>query len=306
MWRSAVIGSPELLTVGDSSPDSAETSFRELDDAFLQTQTRIWLGEVLHARFDENVGIADLLADGELLFQVSKKVWKMLLNKYGELKHSNMHIYERTSSGKSEGKYTPYPKVDSFLKICQILGLTGIDLFSPTDAVDKRDVRRVCMCIRSLSKKARVKNLEVPDFDIVICNVSMPTNLVGGIRRNLELSQYSSSTLNASTPEVLRLERTVYQKETIIADELGRNKDGDGRIVRKSGNRVLKSVARIITVVGALVLLLHVSGRKKGREKDNKTVVPLLVQKQNQEFFTKQKVNVGKSNSSYPGEKLKF
>ncbi|KAK8940555.1 hypothetical protein KSP39_PZI010215 [Platanthera zijinensis] len=216
MWRLAMIGSPEFVMVGHSSPDSAETSFRELDDVFLQTQTRIWLGEVLHVRLDKDVGIADILADGELLFQVSKKVWKMLLNKYGE-QHSKMHIYDRTSSGKSEGKYTPYPKVDSFLKICQILGLTGIDLFSPTDAVDKRDVRRVCMCIRSLSKKARVKKLEVPDFDIVTCNVLMPTNLVGGICRNLELSQYSSSASNASSPEVFGL-KNLFVEHSQVSD----------------------------------------------------------------------------------------
>ncbi|KAL0912156.1 hypothetical protein M5K25_018112 [Dendrobium thyrsiflorum] len=198
MWRVTRTGSPEVLRVSDSSPDSAETTFRELDDVFLQTQTRVWLGEVLNIRFDENVGIADLLADGELLFQVSKEVWKMLLRKHGELKHSKVHIYERTSSGKSDGRYMPYPKVDSFLKICQILGLTGIDLFSPSDVVEKRDIRRVCMCIRSLSKKARSKKLNVPDFDIVTHNIAMPTHLVGGIRRNLELSRCSPS--SASSP----------------------------------------------------------------------------------------------------------
>ncbi|KAL2241307.1 UNVERIFIED_CONTAM: Protein OPAQUE10, partial [Sesamum indicum] len=50
----------------DSSPSSAESSFRELDEVFLQTQTRIWLGEVLNARFDEELYISDLLQDGEI------------------------------------------------------------------------------------------------------------------------------------------------------------------------------------------------------------------------------------------------
>ncbi|XP_020677466.1 protein OPAQUE10 isoform X2 [Dendrobium catenatum] len=135
-----------------------------------------------------------------LRFQVSKEVWKMLLRKHGELKHSKVHIYERTSSGKSDGRYMPYPKVDSFLKICQILGLTGIDLFSPSDVVEKRDIRRVCMCIRSLSKKARSKKLNVPYFDIVTHNIAMPTHLVGSIRRNLELSWCSPSSFSASSP----------------------------------------------------------------------------------------------------------
>lgn len=48
-----------------------------------------------------------------------------------------------------------------FFQICQIMGLTGIDLFSPSDVVERRDTRRVCMCIRSLSIKARSKNLDV-------------------------------------------------------------------------------------------------------------------------------------------------
>ncbi|KAK8969241.1 hypothetical protein KSP40_PGU005203 [Platanthera guangdongensis] len=159
------------------------------------TQTRIWLGEVLHVRFDEDVGIADLLADGELLalFGTVVVVGKIL--------------------------FSPPPLFwgVGFPVICQILGLTGIDLFSPTDAVDKRDVRRVCMCIRSLSKKARVKKLEVPDFDIVTCNVLMPTNLVGGICRNLELSQYSSSVSNASSPEVFGL-KNLFVEHSQVSD----------------------------------------------------------------------------------------
>lgn len=48
---------------------------------------------------------------------MSKLIWKMLVKRSTDLKYSKFHIYERTSSGKSEGKYTPYPKVDSFLKV---------------------------------------------------------------------------------------------------------------------------------------------------------------------------------------------
>ncbi|KAF8733777.1 hypothetical protein HU200_014624 [Digitaria exilis] len=96
---------------------SSASTFRELDDAFLQKQTKIWLGEVLHLRFDEDVLVADLLADGELLFQVSKVLWKRLMKKNREqLKQSKVYIYERLSFGRSNGKYMPYSKVDSFLK----------------------------------------------------------------------------------------------------------------------------------------------------------------------------------------------
>ncbi|XP_039114389.1 protein OPAQUE10-like isoform X2 [Dioscorea cayenensis subsp. rotundata] len=117
----------EVLRVRETSPDEAETSFRELDDVFLQTQTRIWLGEVLHERFDEEMAVADLLADGELLFQVSKAVWKMILNKNVDIRHSKFFIYERTSFGKADGRYMAYPKVDSFLKEAKYLLLGTFD-----------------------------------------------------------------------------------------------------------------------------------------------------------------------------------
>ncbi|KAG9451129.1 hypothetical protein H6P81_011094 [Aristolochia fimbriata] len=195
--------SPEVLRIGDMLPSSVESCFRELDDVFLQTQARIWLGEVLHARFDEEMAISDLLADGELLFQVSKAIWKKLLTEYGDIKYSKSYIYERNASGKCGGRYMPYSNVDAFLKICQILGLTGIDLFSPSDVVEKRDIRRVCMCIRSLSKKARLKHLNVPDFDVVTYTIAMPTDVVGGLRRSLERAQYSFSS-PMSSKEVRR------------------------------------------------------------------------------------------------------
>ncbi|XP_020554960.1 uncharacterized protein LOC105178028 isoform X2 [Sesamum indicum] len=176
----------------DSSPSSAESSFRELDEVFLQTQTRIWLGEVLNARFDEELYISDLLQDGEILFEVSKVVWNLLLTKCMELRHLR-HKYGPFGSKKSSGRYRPYSNVDSFLKICKILGLSGIDLFSPSDVVEKKNVRKVCICIRALSKKARSKQLSVPDFDMVINSVAMPTDMVGVIRRSLESSQCTLS-----------------------------------------------------------------------------------------------------------------
>ncbi|KAK4416620.1 protein OPAQUE10 [Sesamum alatum] len=91
------------------------------------------------------------------------------------------------------GGTRPYSNVDSFLKICKILGLSGIDLFSPSDVVEKKNVRKVCICIRALSKKARSKQLSVPDFDMVINSVAMPTDMVGVIRKSLESSQCTLS-----------------------------------------------------------------------------------------------------------------
>ncbi|CAA2961673.1 protein OPAQUE10-like [Olea europaea subsp. europaea] len=176
----------------DSSPSSGESSFRELDDVFLQTQTRIWLGEVLDTRLDEDLHISDLLQDGELLFEVSKVVWNLLLAKCVEFRHFK-HKHGPFGSKKIRGRYRPYSNVDIFLKMCKILGLNGIDLFSPSDVVEKRDIRKVCICIRALSRKASSKQLSVPDFDVVVYTVDMPTDMVGGIRRSLESSQCSLS-----------------------------------------------------------------------------------------------------------------
>ncbi|KAK6117542.1 hypothetical protein DH2020_048721 [Rehmannia glutinosa] len=189
----------------DSSPTSAESSFRELDEVFLQTQTRIWLGEVLNTRFDVDLNLSDLLQDGEILFEVSKVVWNLLLTKCMELRHLK-HKYGPFGSRRSIGRYRPYSNVDSFIKTCKILGLSGIDLFSPSDVVEKRDIRKVCICIRALSKKARSKQLSVPDFDMVIYSVTMPTNMVGVIRRSLETSQCTlSSSSSYSSRKVSRM-----------------------------------------------------------------------------------------------------
>jgi len=168
-----------------------------------QKQTKVWLAEVLHLRFDEGVLVADLLADGDLLYRLSKVIWKRLLRKdKDQFKQSKVYIYERLSFGRSNGNYMPYLKVDFFLKICQILGLAGIDLFTPSDVVEKRNVRKVCICIRSVSKKSRMMHLNVPDFDIVTYTISMPNCIVGGIRRSLEQLQYSSSSSSGySTPD---------------------------------------------------------------------------------------------------------
>ncbi|KAK9095972.1 hypothetical protein Sjap_021469 [Stephania japonica] len=171
------------------SIDSSPSTFRELDDVFLQTQARIWVGEVVHTRLDEDIPIADLLADGKLLFQLSQVTWKMLSTKCVNLRYSRAYFSESKASAKSSWKYMAYSNVDSFLKICQILGLTSIDLFSASDVVEKRNTRRVCMCIRSFSMKARSKDLNVPDFDGVTYSIAMPTDMVGCIRRSLEKSQ---------------------------------------------------------------------------------------------------------------------
>lgn len=197
----AISGGDSSFSRCSSSPSSsAESSFREHDDVFLQTQTRIWLSEVLETRLDDRVDLSELLADGELLFDVSKLLWNMLLVKCKELRHVKEPKCNPIGFRKSIGRYRPYSNVDSFLKICKILGLNGVDLFSPSDVVEKRDKRKVCICIRSLSKKARSKQLKVPDFDIVTYTIQMPTVMVGSLRRSLESSKCSTEASGEYTP----------------------------------------------------------------------------------------------------------
>ncbi|CAK8579048.1 unnamed protein product [Lathyrus sativus] len=192
--------SSSTIDLPPHSSSFAESSFRELDDAFLQTQTRIWLGEVLQIRLDDQLVTSELLADGELLFQVSKVIWKLLLEKHMELRHIKAYKNHPFSSKRNSGIYRPYSNVDSFLKICKILGLTGIDLFTPSDVVERKNTRKVCMCVRSFSKKSRSLSINVPDFDIVTCMVAMPKDMVGCIRRSIELSHVDSSGQHLQKP----------------------------------------------------------------------------------------------------------
>ncbi|XP_023749327.1 uncharacterized protein LOC111897602 [Lactuca sativa] len=199
------------MVVDDSS---SSPSFRELDDVFLQSQARIWLAEVLHTRFDEQISICDLLSDGELLFEVSKQLWNMLLVKYMELKNIKARMFIPVDTRKSSGRYRPYSNVDSFLKVCKVMGLSGVDLFSPSDVVEKRDTRKVCICIRSISKKARSKQLDVPDFDIVTKTVAMSTEAIRCIRRSLE-SFTSSDTHGRSKHGRLKFR----QKNSVVSHQ---------------------------------------------------------------------------------------
>lgn len=116
----------------------------------------------------------------------------MLLVKYMELKSYKSRMFVPVDTRKRSGRYRPYSNVDSFLKasflkliilfyffltcnlnfifltnllqVCKVIGLNGVDLFSPSDVVEKRNIRKVCICIRSLSMKARSKQLNVSNI----------------------------------------------------------------------------------------------------------------------------------------------
>lgn len=183
-----------------STGSSTGSNFRELDVEFLQTQAKIWIEQVLEKRFHDEDTLVDLLADGEILFKISKIISELMRTKFGAKIDSPDTFPEAASFAKHGGKYLPYSNVDAFLKVCQKLGLTGIDLFSPPDVVEKRDIRSVCLCIRALSKKARSRHLDVPDFDIVTHGLSMPTDMVDSIRKYLETASYAVSGKSEYSP----------------------------------------------------------------------------------------------------------
>eukprot|EP00250_Pteridium_aquilinum_P016838 c23316_g2_i2 orf=136-1638(+) len=200
---SPMLDSSKVGSVGTQSPD---VQFRETDGEFLKQQARIWLEAVLGERFDKETSLADVLVDGEILLRVSTVI-RNLLRKHadadGEPVSPKSMFPEASFYGKHSGKYLPYSNVDSFLKVCQKLGLTGVDLFSPPDVVEKKDIRRVCSCIRALSKKARARHiLEVPEFDYVThSSVSMPREFVGSLRDSLRQASANNSPSNVRGEE---------------------------------------------------------------------------------------------------------
>ncbi|XP_024377899.1 uncharacterized protein [Physcomitrium patens] len=147
------------------------SSFRESDVELLQKGAREWLEAVLEVKLDPDASLQDLLADGTVLFNVSQIVKKNL----EKLSFSKGHIENPPAPSlssphvnlKTSLKYQPYSYVEAFLKVCKDVGMLDLDLFNPSDAVDKKDIRHVCVCLRSLSKKARMLSIQLPDFDNV-------------------------------------------------------------------------------------------------------------------------------------------
>ncbi|KAJ0876635.1 hypothetical protein HanPSC8_Chr11g0490681 [Helianthus annuus] len=81
---------------------SSSPSFRELDDVFLQSQARIWLGEVLRTRFDEQISIGDLLSDGEMLYVQKEDQWNLIV--------AGSSTGSKSDSSSSSSLFDPYQK----------------------------------------------------------------------------------------------------------------------------------------------------------------------------------------------------
>ncbi|KAG6549578.1 hypothetical protein Mapa_008960 [Marchantia paleacea] len=186
--------------------------FREHDIEFLQNRTKLWLQAVLGERFEDQRSLAELIADGNLLYRVAKYVIKDMTGKSpGPEAFSPKAFSEAAIQGKNSGKYLPYSNVDTFLKMCRTVGLSDVDLFTPPDAVEGKDMRRVCVAIRALARRARAQHIRVPDFDDVNRPLPMPKEKVGEIREHL---QHASSTPPV-TPTVPTPELDIQKSERV-------------------------------------------------------------------------------------------
>ncbi|KAJ7538495.1 hypothetical protein O6H91_11G050800 [Diphasiastrum complanatum] len=185
---------------------------RELDDEYLQNQAKEWLEAVVGARFEDQ-GLADALADGDILYHVSKLLKELLQESGEETAFPKLLSWETDFEGKKIGKYLPYSNVDSFLKICKRLRLPDIDLFTPPDVVEKKDIRRVCLCIRALSKKARANQMRIPDFDnVAVTWEIIQHDKVNGID-HMELAGNKSSIINSPSTSWNK-SREAFQRES--------------------------------------------------------------------------------------------
>lgn len=168
--------------------------FRESDVEYLRAQAREWLEAVLGEDLDEQTSLEDLLADGSLLYRVSHHI-RDDSSFPGHRETSPRSVPVSPSlEKKNSSKYQPYASVEAFLKVCKEVGLQDLDVFNPSDAVDKKDIRHVCVCLRRLSKKGRSLGIQVPDFDNVKDTLVTPSKMPrDAVRRTQESLQKSSS-----------------------------------------------------------------------------------------------------------------
>jgi len=68
---------------------SASASFRDSDIEFLQIQTREWLEAILREKLDEAQSLADLLADGSVLYRVSQIIREFMQRKKSGIDNNN-------------------------------------------------------------------------------------------------------------------------------------------------------------------------------------------------------------------------
>lgn len=183
---------------------------------FLQTEAREWLEAVLEEKLDPHTSLQDLLADGTILYRISLIVKENLGKLKGNAANRPAAAVPSPDVNRTRTslKYQPYSYVEAFLKVCKDVGLLDLDLFNPSDAVDKKDIRHVCVCLLRLSKKARTLNIHLPDFDNPKHTLLspppkhlMPSDVVHNLRDSLQ--QPSNGPASAKSNIILDLDKEI-------------------------------------------------------------------------------------------------
>lgn len=205
---------------------NASTShFRESDVEFLRASAKEWLEAVLDEDLDDGTSLEDLLADGTVLYRAAQHIRDD--DKFpGHGESSSFHVHGTPGGDrKSSLRYQPYPYVETFLNVCREVGLKDLDVFVPSDAVEKKDIRRVCVCLRRLSKKGRSLGIQVPDFDNVKDTLATPRSKMSreAVQKTRESLQQSSS---RSTPKSSANGQVSRETSSSIAEL--RKDDADG------------------------------------------------------------------------------
>lgn len=179
-----------------TTPDthSTKSAFHESDIEFLRASAREWLEAVLGEELDKETSLEDLLADGAVLYRVTQHI-KDDPKFPGHVESPKASTASPSFERKSSLKYQPYASVEAFLNMCKGVGLRDVDVFNPSDAVDQKDIRRVCVCLRRLSKKARTLHLLVPDFDNVKDTLVTPASKMSreAVQKTKETLQQSAT-----------------------------------------------------------------------------------------------------------------
>ncbi|CAI5457919.1 unnamed protein product [Closterium sp. Yama58-4] len=178
---------------------SVTSGAASIDEQYLESQARRWLSQTLSRTLPVDKPLSDLLGDGEILLELACLVQQLLapdvppsasvpltpaaaadaadgaaegggggVSAGGDSSSSANRGCSSEESGDVAGGsgfkrayWHACTNVERFLKVCRRVGLRDVSLFTSPDLVDGRDVRRVCLCLRTLSKRL----VGIRDFD---------------------------------------------------------------------------------------------------------------------------------------------
>ncbi|GAQ92607.1 Calponin homology domain containing protein [Klebsormidium nitens] len=252
-------------------PDIVDTaaSDKDLDTDHLQKCARIWLEGLLKESLDPDKTLLEVLQDGEILLRVARglKTAKASGPEAARASYAKKGANSRSSQKLS---YLAYNNVEYFLNFCREVGLNDIHLFSPSDLVESKDVRRVCVCLRMLSSK--VKDAVAVSFEDVESLQKMrrrPSTKVGDI---LETFQPRRPTEDAAVSEPPAKANGVSSRRDSLSGT-SRLPDSDSSKANRSDDLGFPLWAPV--AAGLLAVVGIFLARRAGKKKPAKTPLPL-------------------------------